>query len=455
MDRRAFLFATAAAAVSGTVPAAAAPERIDLVDLRGTLAATDAGVHPGAVDDQSVELQAAIDRAAAEAKPLFLPPGRYEVSNLTLPSGMRLVGVPGQTRLVYGGGGHLVYAANGSGISLDGLTLDGANRALGDYAPGLVHFMAMDDVTLERSAVIGSSRNGLALERVSGRINGSRISGARDAGIWSVDGQGLTITDNLVADCGDGGILVHRWTKGEDGTIVSQNRVERIGARSGGTGQNGNGINVFRADGVVVSSNRVADCAFSAVRSNAGSNVQIAGNSCFRSGETAIYSEFGFEGAMVSGNIVDGASIGISIANFNDGGRLAVVSGNMIRNLRHGAPYPDEHGLDFGIGISVEADASVTGNVIDGAPSVGLLLGWGPYLRNIVATGNMIRDSKVGVGVSVVDGVGDVMIANNLFSATPDGAVRGMRWAEFVSDDLTRIGTADLPHITLSANRIG
>ena len=30
------------------------------------------------------------------------------------------------------------------------------------------------------------------------------------------------------------------------------NRVERIAARNGGTGQNGNGINIFRADGVIV-----------------------------------------------------------------------------------------------------------------------------------------------------------------------------------------------------------
>lgn len=455
MDRRAFLLGTVAASVGGSAFASGTGPS-DLPDLRGTLSAAEAGVVAGAVDDQSVRLQTALDRAAADGRPLFLPPGRYEVSNLTLRSGTRIVGVPGQTQLVYGGGGFLFAADQASGIGLDGLTIDGANRALGEAVQGLVHIQRSDDVTVERSALTGSSRHAIALERVSGRIAANRISGARDAGLWSVDGAGLAVSDNDVADCGDGGILVHRWEAGEDGTLVTANRIERIGARSGGTGQNGNGVNVFRAGGVVVANNRITDCAFSAVRSNAGSNVQIVGNSCLRSGETAIYSEFGFQGAIVASNIVDEASIGISIANFNDGGRLAVVSGNLIRNLRNGAPYPDESGLDFGIGIAVEADASISGNVIEGAPSVGLMLGWGPYLRNLVATGNMIRNARVGIGVSVVDGAGGVMIANNLFSDTPEGAIRGMQWADFVASDYAAAGADLLPsHITLAGNRIG
>ncbi|MDF0752958.1 hypothetical protein NLU14_22285, partial [Marinobacter sp. 71-i] len=86
-----------------------------------------------------------------------------------------------------------------------------------------------------------------------------------DAGIWSVDAGGLAINANAVSDCANGGILVHRRQIGEDSTLVSGNRIARIGARNGGTGQNGNGINVFRAGGVLVSNNIVSDCAFSAI----------------------------------------------------------------------------------------------------------------------------------------------------------------------------------------------
>ena len=98
-------------------------------------------------------------------------------------------------------------------------------------------------------------------------------------------------------------------------------------------GQWGNGINVFRAGNVMVSNNMVSDCAFSAIRSNAGNDVQITGNTCLRSGETSIYSEFEFNGAVINNNIIDGGGRGISIANFLQGGRLAVVSGNLIRNI--------------------------------------------------------------------------------------------------------------------------
>ena len=58
---------------------------------------------------------------------------------------------------------------------------------------------------------------------------------------------------------------------------------------------------------------------------------QITGNNCARSGEVGIYSEFSFEGAMIANNIVDGAATGICVVNFNEGGRLAVVSGNIVR----------------------------------------------------------------------------------------------------------------------------
>ena len=46
----------------------------------------------------------------------------------------------------------------------------------------------------------------------------------------------------------------------------------------------------------------------------------------------AIYSEFGFEGAVIADNVVDGAGNGISVTNFNEGGRLASVRGNIVRN---------------------------------------------------------------------------------------------------------------------------
>ena len=85
-------------------------------------------------------------------------------------------------------------------------------------------------------------------------------------------------TDNVVADCGDTGILVGRDEEGADDTIVRGNRVSGIRADSGGTGQYGNGINLDKANGVIVADNRIDDCAFSAIRCFSSDNVQVTGN---------------------------------------------------------------------------------------------------------------------------------------------------------------------------------
>ncbi len=45
---------------------------------------------------------------------------------------------------------------------------------------------------------------------------------------------------------------------------------------------------------------------------------------------------------MIANNTVDGAAFGVSVCNFNEGGRLAVVQGNIIRNLP--AEAADRHG---------------------------------------------------------------------------------------------------------------
>jgi len=305
---------------------------------------------------------------------------------------------------------------------------------------------------MDNCELLGASKNAIALERVSGRIENCEISGAAQAAIWSVDAGRMRIAGNMISDCGYGGILVHRWQPGEDGTIVSGNRIDRILARSGGTGQFGNGINVFRAGRVIISDNQISDCAFSAIRSNSGSNVQISGNNCVRSGETSIYSEFAFEGAVISNNIVDGAANGISVVNFNEGGRMSAVNGNLVRNLSTKGPYTAD-APGFGVGITVEADASVSGNVIERAPLYGMHLGWGPYLRNVVATGNVIREAGEGIAVSVVEGVGSVVISDNVIDGARRGAIVGHRWSEAVTGDLAKTNQ-DLPGLTVERNRV-
>ncbi|MEN0087374.1 MAG: TIGR03808 family TAT-translocated repetitive protein, partial [Pseudomonadota bacterium] len=188
---------------------------------------------------------------------------------------------------------------------------------------------------------------------------------------------------------------------------------------------------------------------------NAGDNTRITSNTCLRSGETAIYVEFGFSGSIVSGNMIDGGTGGISCTNFNDGGRLAVVSDNIVRNLQTTGPYVNEI-VDFGWGIHAEADTSVTGNLVEGAPLYGLSLGWGVNLRNVMASSNIIRNAGTGIAVSVAEGVGAAMIVNNMIDGTARGAIVGHRWKDAATGDLVGKRANDnggFDHLTVSGNR--
>ncbi len=193
----------------------------------------------------------------------------------------------------------------------------------------------------------------------------------------------------------------------------------------------------FSAGGVSIANCRISDCAYSAIRGNAASNIQMLGNQAYRSGEVALYAEFGFEGAMIANNIVDGAAAGISVTNFNEGGRLAVVQGNMLRNLARREHEPVDK---RGEGITVEADAAVSGNVIEGAPTAGIMIGWGRYMRDVVVTGNLVRASRIGIAVSGDPAGGDCLIANNRITGHTAGAIRAMDHAAPVGADLVSGG---------------
>ncbi len=448
MNRRQLLKATAGFTVLGlAMPTAfAAPARAS----SSALNASEFGLDPTSPKSQGKAFTALLERAAAADSPVFLPPGRYLLSDIALPKRVRLIGVAGATRLVHEGGVFL-KGRELEVLSLSGITLDGAHAPLRD-AKALLEISGARQLLLQECDIADSAASAVALERVAGRIEHCRITGAADYGLHCLDARGLSIEGNGVTDCGNGGILVHRSAPGEDGTRIAGNQVSRIRADRGGTGQYGNGINAYRADNVRVSGNEIADCAFSAIRGNSAGNFLISDNTCLRSGETALYAEFAFQGAVIANNIVDGAAHGISVANFDRGGRLSTCSGNIVRNLSDEGPYPSPL-AGFGVGISVEADAAVTGNVIENAPLAGLRIGWGPFMRNVAANGNVIRKTPVGIALSVVEGAGAAVITGNVFEETPRGAIIGFRWKDAVSGDLSLTGGEGFAHVTIANNR--
>jgi len=416
--------------------------------------ATQYGVRPGSPDDQTKALQRAIDEAARAQVPLSLPPGVYRTGMLRLQNGSQLVGVRGATKFIFNGGGASMLQSEGAGgVGLSGITFDGGAIAL-PTRRGLVHCIGGRDVRITECEITASGGNGIWLEQVSGDISGNIFTKIATTAVVSFDAKGLIVSRNTIIDTNDNGIEILRTAIGDDGTLVADNRIEDIKAGPGGSGQYGNAINAFRAGNVIVRGNRIKNCDYSAVRGNSASNIQISGNSVSDVREVALYSEFAFEGAVIANNTVDGAAVGVSVCNFNEGGRIAVVQGNIIRNLLPKRPVgtiPDD---DAGVGIYVEADSSVTGNVIENAPSFGIVAGWGKYLRDIAITGNVIRKAFVGIGVSVVPGAGTALVNNNMISETPRGAVVGLDHARTITTDLSAEGAQRYAQVVIGTNAV-
>jgi uncharacterized secreted repeat protein (TIGR03808 family) len=448
LDRRRLMAALAGAATA----ASAAPARARDGALSSTIEATVLGLRPNAAEDQSQTLQRAIDHAASAGAVLHLPAGFYRAGGLQLPSHAAIAGIAGATRIVMAGGPSMMASTGSDNISLTGLILDGANIPLPDRR-GLVHLTQGHALRIADCEIVGAGRNGIALEAMDGDVTGNTI-GAADAAIFSTDARGLRIAGNTVRNAGNGGILVWRSTAGDDGTLVVDNRIESIANKSGGSGQYGNAINVFRANNVMVRGNRIRNAAFSAVRGNAASNLQILGNTCSQIGEVALYSEFAFEGAMIANNIVDGAAVGVSVTNFNQGGRLAVVQGNLIRNLSPRRPAGTDPNDGAGIGIGVEADTAVSGNVIENAPFIGIAAGWGQYLRDVTINANVVRGADYGVAVSVAPGAGSAVIADNMISGARLSAIVGMEWKKPVTGDLSESGAERYAQLSVAGNRV-
>ncbi|HTB01074.1 MAG TPA: TIGR03808 family TAT-translocated repetitive protein [Bradyrhizobium sp.] len=415
--------------------------------------ATQYGIHPGSPDDQTRALQRAIDEAARARVPLALPSGVYRTSMLRLQSGTQLVGVRGATKLVFNGGASMFQGEGADSAGIANVTLDGSGIPL-PTRRGLVHCLGGRDIRITDCEIANSGGNGIWLENVSGDVSGNIIGNTASTAIVSFDAQGLSVSRNSILGTNDNGIEILRSAIGDDGTLVADNRIEDIKAGPGGSGQYGNAINAFRAGNVIVRGNRIRNCDYSAVRGNSASNIQITGNSVSDVREVALYSEFSFEGAVIADNTVDGAAFGVSVCNFNEGGRLAVVQGNVIRNLKPKRPIGTAPDDDAGIGIYVEADSSVTGNVIENAPSFGIVAGWGKYLRDVAITGNVIRKAFVGIGVSVTPGAGTALVNNNMISETPRGAVVGLDHARPVTGDLTAEGAERFAQVVIGTNAV-
>lgn len=454
-SRRSLLVATLFGTAWAAAPRALAQSRGTGSLALGTfgLDAAQFGLRPGSPDDQSQRLQGALVEAARREVPLIVAPGRYRIANVVLPEGARLSGIPGATQFIAAQAGPMLLARRIKRAALSGLVLDGLDiRAA--QRNGLLAADDVGDLAISDCEFSNAGSVGLTLNRSAARVLGSRFRSMRESALFSLDSHGLTIEGNQVEDCGNNGIQIWRSQPGDEQSIVRGNRINRIRSDAGGDGPNGNGISLYKAGGVIIEGNSLRDCALTFIRNNSGSGVQILGNQGRRCGEVGLYSEFAFEGAIISGNLVEDCAQGANITNLDHGGRLSVFANNIVRNAQKGlAPKGKE--LVGGVGVHVEAEAAVTGNVIENASETGISLGWSWGMRNLVATGNMVRKTGIGISVSLVPKERNALIANNVIAEASRGAVVGTEYGKAVTGDLTKAADARAAGVRIENNAVG
>ena len=332
--------------------------------------------------DDTAAFRRAIRAARSDGGIIFVPPGTYRVGELESPGNVTWVGVPGASVLLHNGGAYLMAVTGVSNVSFQDLTFDGNRGARTDAALMLVRDGAKR-VRLEGCTIQRGSNSGISIADAACTVTDCLIRNVGLYGIVCNSREKIRIVGNEIVDIGNKGIYAFRPRRQAVQLIIADNFISRIRSDAGGDGPNGNAINLFRADDVLVQGNHVTECKFSGVRVAEGDGCRVIGNHFKRCFDTVIYIEFGASRAIISSNhIVDCPHRAIGITNFNNGGHMTICSSNVIKNAGYEAIY-------------AEADTIVQGNIIDGADH-GIVVGNGKYLRNVTIEGNTIQDTRGG-----------------------------------------------------------
>lgn len=408
-------------------------------------------------------LQTVFDYARSQNRPLFFQPGVYDSPTTTiLPSngsGRPLFAraMPGSVVLRFNGVNTFLRIEGQNQVHFEGITFDGQNLALSDYVSGRPALIAIannaQDISFENCQVMNSPGIAAYIASSSGAVFRACYFGNHSVGIWSENAQ-IKALNNTLAGMQNNGIAVWRDTITGDSSTITGNVINGVDTVAGGTGQNGNGISVFRAIGVSITDNKIFNTKYSAIRCNGGGLHNVSNNNIYNTREAAIFIEapgpgIDLTGCIVSNNSLDTVGSGILVGNsgqFNDGvSRSVIVEGNRISNITDN-PIPDAGYYPpstIGNGIVVEQDCVVSGNLIEGAPRVGIMAGINTGARDLVVTGNLVRSVAIGIGVSneaITNAGRSVVVSGNIVRSASIG---GIVPAVFTGTTMNRVGTAE------------
>lgn len=411
-----------------------------------SITAIEAASSPGTGWVSAPDLQTVIDAARSAELPLFLRAGTFlsDKIDITPSSGggnsLYMWAVPGTVTIQLQQDDDYLLGIDSVGrVRVTGITFDGAGRNLtASTNPGLLRIEGSSaaDFLIADCEVVNSSKNGISVLGVgNGTIARNRIE-LCDTAIVTLDSV-TQIEDNTINWMNNNGIMVWTSTLTGNGTVIKNNFIQGIENDDGGTGQYGNGINIYRAGNVKILSNTIYTAKYSAIRLNAASDCYISENYCWNLRESAIFLEAPGEGENLYGGIVTGNSIstagnGISVANsglYGDGvARGVVVSNNRIvaitRNSINDPGYTPP--VTGGFGIAVEGRCEVCGNLLDEVEGPGITLGVNDAAENLSAVGNLIYNASMSIAYSANSAAGPLLIVGNL--------MRGFNVATSTSD---------------------
>lgn len=428
-----------------------------------TLVLSAAGTSPG-TGWVATTVQNAMNYARTNGLTLVLLSGVFSTGALNVDtatgSGKTLTmraAVAGAATLRFTGGSYLLQVNGIHDVSISGVAFDGQNAAISDGSnqAGLVRFQNCTGFNLAGCKVTRSTKTGVvALAAARGTVAECAIDNC-SVGVLVYNSR-VDVIHNRIITCSNNGVYVWREPAGGgvqyDGSTIIDNVIADIATAGGGTGQNGNGIVVYRALGVKASGNTISDVQYSCIRFNASGAAQITGNHCISARECSIFVEattpgLNLDGAVLADNIIEQAGDGIKVVNlglYSDGiARRIAISSNHIRHITKNTINDPGYSptITNACGIQVEGLCVLTGNMIEDAAGFGIVLGTNEATYDLLATGNLIHASVTGIGCSNNASAGRISIVGNVVSGATNGSIVPVA---FNGASFYRVGSTEL-----------
>ncbi|MEW6436804.1 MAG: TIGR03808 family TAT-translocated repetitive protein [Pseudomonadota bacterium] len=415
---------------------------------------------PGTGYATVASVEAAVNQARTNGVPLFIRPGTYQTTEIVVDSTAGggapayITAVPGTVDLQLTSGNNLLTINGISNCKIENVTLDANNVTFSNLSisSAALQLDSCSGLEIINCTIINSVACGIYADQVSDSLIQGCVVSACSYGIWGLDSL-LSVDNNFVSACSNNGIMLWTSTVTGNSSSITNNKIFSINSGSG-TGQFGNGINVFRAVAVNVVSNVISGCQYSAIRCNGGGDAIIVGNNCYGSRENAIFIEapaagINFNNGVVSGNIIDTAGGGITIANSGGGdqgtSRSVAITGNQMSNINKwditDPGYVPTNGN--GVGIYCEGACVISGNLVDTAAGFGIIAGHNFASHDINVNANLVLNSPIGIGYGTGTGAGQLVISGNQIQGATGGAIVSVTYDDTTGNVARTAGSTD------------